>query len=35
MLQDANFIPYNAEPNNFVDAIDNDHEIFTPDLLSE
>ena len=34
-LQDANFIPYGMAPADiFVDAVDNDHDVFTVDLLN-
>jgi len=35
-LQDAGFIPYtDASADNFVDVVDNDHEVYTPKLLNK
>ena len=33
-LQDAGFIPFEADSDNFVDVVDGDHEIFTPDIMN-
>ena len=33
-LQDAGFIPFEADSNNFVDVVDGDNEIFTPDIMN-
>ena len=35
-LQDAGLIPYtDASEDNFVDVVDNDQELYTPQLLNE
>ena len=35
-LQDAGFIPFDgADADNFIDVVDNDHEVFSPDILND
>ena len=34
-LQDAGFIPYDrADADNFLDVVDDDHDVFTPDIIN-
>ena len=35
-LQDAGFIPFDgADADNFIDVVDNDHEVFSPDIIND
>ena len=34
-LQDTGFIPFDgASADNFIDVVDNNHEVFTPDIIN-
>ena len=34
-LQDAGFIPFDgADADNFIDVVDQDHDVFTPDIIN-
>ena len=34
-LQDAGFIPFDgADADNFIDVVDDDHAVFTPDIIN-